>query len=224
MRMLLGQATEILRAELGATAHLAQRERLLRLAGFVCLCGTAYGLVMGSFGGWSGTRIWQVLYSAAKVPLLLLGTFTLCLPSFFVLNTLAGLRSDFSRVVRALVATQASMTIVLCALAPFTTLWYLSSANYHAAILFNGLSFAVASLAAQLTLRRLYRPLVESSPKHRWLLRLWLGLYVFVGIQLGWILRPFVGRPDTAVQFLRDNLWGNAYVEVLHHLAGLFSR
>ena len=53
---------------------------------------------MGTFGGLHGDRPLQLLYSALKVPLLLLVTFCLSLPSFFVLNTILGVRADFRRV------------------------------------------------------------------------------------------------------------------------------
>jgi hypothetical protein len=145
----------------------------------------------------------------------------ICLPSFFVLNTLAGLRADFGQALRALLSAQAGMTLILCSLAPFTLVWYLSFANYHAAVLFNGLVFAIASVFTQSTLRRLYQPLLQKSSKHALLLRAWLVLYAFVGIQLAWLLRPFVGEPGLEVQWLRPDAWGNAYVEVLHHLVRL---
>jgi di/tricarboxylate transporter len=74
--------------------------------------------------------------------------------------------------------------------------------------------FAVASFAGQGLLRRHYRPLIERSPKHRWMLWTWLVLYVFVGIQMAWIFRPFVGAPDAPIQFFRPENWGNAYVVV----------
>ena len=45
--------------------------------------------------GFDGPRVWQVVYSAVKVPFLLFTTFLLSLPSFFVVNTLLGLRPDF---------------------------------------------------------------------------------------------------------------------------------
>ncbi|MGH2031969.1 hypothetical protein, partial [Acinetobacter baumannii] len=83
----------------------------------VVLCGAGYGGVMGTFGGLAGDRPWQVVYSAVKVPLLLLATLLLSLPSFFVLNTLLGVRSDFARALRVLVAAQAGLTITLVALA-----------------------------------------------------------------------------------------------------------
>lgn len=174
------------------------------------VCGLTYGGVMGAFDG----RPLQAAYSAIKVPLLLLATLALSLPSYFVINTLVGLRSDFPAAMRAIVASQAALTIILAALAPLTVLWYASSSHYHAAILFNAAMFAVASASAQVALGRAYRPLIARSPKHRWLLRTWIFIYAFVGIQMGWSLRPFIGSPEIPVRFFRGGDVENAYVIV----------
>jgi hypothetical protein len=173
-------------------------------------CGLAYGAVMGAFGA----RGWQMLYSSVKVPLLLLATLALSLPSYFVLNTLLGLRADFDRAWRAVAASQAGLTIILVALAPLTAFWYASTPDYQSAIFFNALMFALASAGAQLILRRSYRPLIQRDPKHRWPLRAWVVIYAFVGIQMGWNLRPFIGKPEVPTQFFRDAEWENAYVVV----------
>ena len=138
----------------------------------------------------------------------------LSLPSYFVLNTLLGVRSDFAAAWRAVMASQAGLTIILLSLAPLTAFWYASSANYRSAILFNALMFAVASAGAQGLLRRSYRPLIERDPRHRWLLRAWIVLYAFVGIQMGWNLRPFIGTPDEPARFFRGGAWENSYVIV----------
>jgi len=148
------------------------------------------------------------------VPLLLLATFVLCLPSFFVVNTLAGLRDDFGQVLRALVATQSCVTVVLAALAPITAFWYVSCRDYGLVLLFNMVMFGVATLAAQIVVRRYYRPLIAREPRHRRLLWAWFALYAFVGVQMGWVLRPFIGNPETPVAFFRAEAWGNAYVVV----------
>jgi hypothetical protein len=196
----------------GADLSEVPSRRTLRVwALILVLAGLGYGCVMGTFGGIGGDRILQVLYSAMKVPLLLGVTFAVSLPSFFVLNTLIGLRDDFHRVLGALLATQAALTVVLLSLAPLTALWYLSSADYDLALLFNGGMFAMASVTAQWVLRRRYEPLIRVRPKHRVLLRVWLVIYVFVGIQMAWTLRPFVGNPNLPVQFFRKEAWGNAY-------------
>ena len=177
----------------------------------VLTCGMAYGAVMGCYGA----RPLQAVYSGLKVPILLLATVVLSLPSFFILNTLLGLRDDFPQALRAVVASQAGLTVILVSLAPVTAFWYVSTTGYQPAILFNGAMFGVASAGAQVLLRRAYRPLVSRRPQHRWMLRAWMVLYAFVGIQMGWVLRPFIGEPSGPVQFFRAGAWDNAYVIVI---------
>ena len=208
---LAGRTDDILRRR-GWTIQAAPAGwTLCHLAGCLVLFGMLYGAAMGTFEGIGGDRLWQVLYAALKVPLLLLVTFLIGLPSFFVLNTLFGLRGDFVQALRALVAAQAGLAIVLASLAPFTLLWYASSANYPAALRFNGLMFAVACFSAQRLLWAYYRPLVCRNLRHRQMLWTWLAIYIFVGIQMAWVLRPFVGNPGSPVQFFREDSWGNAY-------------
>ncbi len=191
--------------------------------GLLMLFGALYGAVMGSYGGFVGEmRPLQMLFSGLKVPLLLLVSFCLSLPSFFVINTLLGLRADSLAAVRALVVAQAGLTIILAAMAPLTVLWYVSFASYPAAILFNGLLFAIASASAQLILRRLYQPLIQRNPRHRVMRWFWLVIYVFVAIQMAWVLRPFVGAPGMPTRFFRDEAWGNAYVEIVSIFVRLF--
>jgi hypothetical protein len=207
----LGRADDLLRGGPWATESERPRWVIVQLVGLVVVCGVWYGAVMGTFGGVAGGRWLQVAYSAAKVPMLLLVTFGVSLPSFFVVNTLAGVREDFVRATRALVATQAAMTIVLASLSPVTAVWYASSADYPSAILFNAMVFGLASFAGQGLLRKLYRPLIEKNAVHRRLLRAWVVVYAFVGIQMGWVLRPFIGDPGRPVTFFREHMWGNAY-------------
>lgn len=191
-----------------------QGSEVVRLGKMILVFGMINGAIMGSFGGLGGGSWQQVIYSAIKVPLLLGLTFVLCLPSFFVINSLLGLRSDFGRVVRSLMATQAGISIVLSALAPWTLLWYLSDGNYSRAVAFNAMVFGVSSFVGQLLLRRHYRPLIHKQPRHRPMITVWLMLYAGVGIQMGWVLRPFVGSPQLESQFFRQDAWSNAYVEI----------
>ncbi len=192
----------------------ARPASLRTLLSIIVIFSITYGLVMGSFSVDGHLRGRQMLYSSLKMPLLLLATFAISLPSFFVLNTLMGVRDDFKLALRSVAATQAGLTIVLASLAPITAFWYASSAVYERAILFNALMFALASLAAQWLLRRLYRPLIARDARHRLLLRCWLVIYAFVGIQMGWLLRPFIGHPGVKTEFFRAESWGNAYVVV----------
>ena len=187
-------------------------------------CGLIYGGLMGTFGGVEGDRLLQVVYSSVKVPLLLLATVLLSLPSFFVLNTLFGLREDFRESLRAIAASQAGLAIVLVSCAPLTLFWYASSSDYQAAILCNAVMFGVASVSAQWHLRRSYRRLIARNRRHRLILRGWLAIYAFVGVQLGWTLRPFIGDPSRPVQFFRGGEFENAYVIVSRMILDVFFR
>jgi hypothetical protein len=177
-------------------------------------CSALFGAVMGSFAAHGLPRPQQMLYSAIKVPMLLGVSFALTLPSYFLFCTLTGLRGEFRLAVRAIVTAQAGLAIALAALCPFVLLWYASSADYSSAILFNGVMFAAASAAGQVLLRRFSRALIDRNPGHRRAIRLWLIVYTFVAIQMAYVLRPFVGGPDSATTFLRHEAWGNAYVVV----------
>lgn len=184
----------------------------------------AYGLVMGGYAAASPQRLAQPLYSALKTPLLLLVTYALCVPAFFVLNSVRGLRTDFRRAILAFTAMQACLAVTLASLAPVTALAYASGADYQGAVFFNGVMFAVASAVSQLVVRRYYAPLIFSDRRHRQMLAVWYALYVFVGIQGAWVMRPFIGNPDVPTAFLRPGAWGNAYVAVIDLTRGVTKR
>jgi hypothetical protein len=46
------------------------------------------------------------------------------------------------------------------------------------------------------------------------MLYVWIVLYAFVGSQMAWTLRPFIGYPDARFELIRD-LGGNFYSNVL---------
>jgi hypothetical protein len=212
VKTLLRRADAVLRRH--ASVMLAPHTSIASLVSLIAIFGSLYGAVMGCYGATPGPAAWQILFSAVKVPLLLLATFALSLPSFFVASSLLGLRSDFAAAIRALLATQAGLAMILASLAPFTLLWYASVGSYSAAVAFNAVMFAIASVSAQWILRGYFQPLIQRNPRHRWILRVWIVVYAFIGIQMGWVLRPFIGDPYSLIQFFRSESWGNAYVVV----------
>lgn len=168
-----------------------------------------YGAVCGSHAG----RPLQVAYSGMKLPFLLGGTFALCLPSFYVLNATLGLRDDFGRVLRGVGCAQATLGLALASLAPVTGFVYVSGVSYAGATLVNLAMFSAATLAGQWTLARHYAPLLERDRRHGIALVCWTVLYGFVGLQLAWNLRPFIGSESLETTFFREGGWTNGYVE-----------
>src|SRR5262245_50559032 len=203
MSPVLACTDDLLRGEGRFSPAAAEERRWWWLPGLVLIFAPIYGGVMGSFQLDSAARIMQVIYSASKVPLLLGVTSLLCLPGFFVMNTVLGLRDDLRDSLRAILAGQAALSVALASLAPLTRVWYFSSDSYRAALLFNAGVFALATLAGQIVMFRYYRVLIRRNAHHRLMAYLWLVLYWFVGIQMGWMLRPFVGDPSMRVSFFR---------------------
>ena len=188
-----------------------------RLLLVLAAAGFAFGAVMGSFGG----RPAQALFSALKVPILLVFSTAVCLPNFCAVNAVLGLQDDLRAALRGVLASQTTVAVALCALAPLDLVAYASGVSYRSAVLANGVLFALAALAGQRTLARHYAPLIAANPRHRVARAAWLALYVFVDIQLAWVLRPFVGWPDFRSSFLREDAWSNAYVIVLRDVLGI---
>lgn len=195
----------------------AARPRTLAFA--VLAAGALAGALIGSYALDAPVRLLGVVYSAAKVPLLILASAAITLPGFFVINTVLRLRDDWPGVLRAILRGQAALCLALAGLSPITVLAYASGLPYRWALLWNAGVFTLATLTAQAVMRRAYAPLIAGNPRHRPMLALWTVLYAFVGIQMGWTLRPFLGAPGATPTFLRDEPLSNAYTVILRLLA-----
>lgn len=84
----------------------------------------------------------------------------------------------------------------------------------------------IIAFAGVIANRRLFGLLRKMSPQETtpWtVLFAWLAGNLFLGAQLAWVLRPFIGTPRMAVQFLRnDPLRGNFYEAVWRAFRHIF--
>ena len=218
------------RSPIATVAHYLPLRRVIAI---ILVCGPVYGAAMGAYAFVVGERAFldqlpQLLFSGVKVPILIALTVVISLPSFFVINTLLGLRDDFREALRAIVSAQAGLTIILVSLFPLTLFSYVSFAplrvSYSLAILVNAGMFGLASVSSQLLLRAYYRPLIERDPRHRWMVRLWMFVYAFVGIQAAYVLRPFIGNPQLPPAFFRKESFQNAYVKLFELIMDVLRR
>lgn len=202
-------------AALGSIAIPQRHSTPLSLLTAIFAAGSLAGVCIGAFALDTPDRVLGVFFTAIKIPLLLLATAAVTLPGFFVISTILRLREDWPDVLRAILRGQAALACSLAALAPITLFVYISGINYRGALIWNVLTFSAAAFVAQIIMRRAYAPLIARNPLHRRTLVLWTILYAFVGIQMGWTLRPFIGNPGTFPTFFRDEPFSNAYVVVL---------
>ena len=196
---------------------------------FTIVIGCA--LFGGAIGWWRAPL--QGFYTALKMPLLIFAT---CLANGLLNGLLAQVLGAGLSFRQSLLAILMSFTIAAMVLAALSPIVYLMVANApplasegsragHSVVLLTAVAFiAYAGVAA---VRRLLGLLIAVCNSREVATRLfwsWLAGNLFLGAQLSWVLRPFIGSPGLPVQFLRDNpLRGNFYEAVGRALLHLLS-
>ena len=202
-----------------------------------CLAlGAFYGLCMGLYAATGGRdESWKfLLAAAAKVPLLFLLTLVVTFPSLYVFAALANSRLRLRDTLRLLVAAIAVNLGVLASFGPVTAFFTVSTDSYAFMIFLNVLFFALAGAVGLSFLNRAVgavfpsaapgaagEPPSEDSRRARRIFRVWLVIYVIVGAQMGWILRPFIGDPNRPFELFRERR-GNFFIAVWEAFWNLF--
>jgi hypothetical protein len=182
-----------------------------------------YGAVMGATNLLqasamaTGGKFLMILTSAIKVPALFLLTLLIVLPPIYVANTFVGPRLAFLQALTVLLASVALTAAVLASTATVAFFFALTTRSYHLVKLLHVLFFAYAGITGLRFFQKGVRAVTPLVMRGK-LKRLFLGtlvLYVFVGTQLAWVLRPFVGDPGMKFQVFRPRQ-GNFYESVWH--------
>lgn len=189
-------------------------------------CGVYGGVV----GLWRGPQ--QALYTAIKMPLLI---FLTCGANALLNGLLAQvLRTGlgFRQSALAILMSFTLAALILAALSP-VALFILVNAPAlasegqrlgHSVVLLTDVLFvAYAGIMANRRLLRLLIHTCATAVAARQVFWSWLVGNLFLGAQLAWVLRPFIGSPGLAVEFLRpDPLHGTFYSAVFRALRNLF--
>lgn len=187
--------------------------------------GAIYGAVMGgtnwfqASGAPFGTDALFMIASAVKVPLLFLLTLLIVLPPIYVSSTFVGARASFSQMTTLLLASLAITSIVLASMASVSFFFALTTRGYDFMKLLHVAVFAYAGIVGVFYLIRGFRAIAvgHGARMPRFLFVGWIVLYMFVGTQLGWVLRPFIGHPDLEFELFRPHE-GNFYENVFQSL------
>ena len=171
-----------------------------------------YGAVMGSTHS-----LWQTLSSAVKLPLLFLATLVVCSPTLYFFNLIFGsnqsLAQNFTLILTAITVT----AVLLLSFAPIVLFFLLTTSHYQFFKLLNVGVFALSGIVGVLFLSQGMRIVSASGEEgiqaRRNVVRLWIFIYAFVGSQMAWTLRPFIGAPRLQFELFRQ-LGGNFYANI----------
>jgi hypothetical protein len=152
-------------------------------------CGLAYGVVIGAFS--MKTQLWA---APVKVGLGLLVSAVICFPSLYLFTCLSGSQARLTETCGLAAGLLTLTTILLIGFAPVA--WLFSQSTNSAAWM--GAFHLVLWLVALLFgLRFLDSAFSHTQAHSRAGLRIWMGIFVLVTVQMTTTLRPLVGTADT---------------------------
>lgn len=197
-------------AEIREGVELGPKMRAMLVSSIVFFA--LYGAVMGSTHS-----LWQALSSAVKLPVLFLATLVVCSPTLYFFNLIFGsnqsLAQNFVLILTALTVT----AVLLLSFSPIVLFFLLTTSHYQFFKLLNVGVFTIAGVVGVLFLSQGMRVVSgsggEGAGARQSVVRLWILIYAFVGSQMAWTLRPFIGAPGLEFELFRQ-LGGNFYANV----------
>jgi len=185
------------------------RAMLLSSLAFLAL----YGAVMGSTHS-----LWQVFSSTVKLPVLFLATMLICSPTLYFFNVLFGSNQSLTQNIALTLTAITVSAVLLLSFAPITLFFLLTTSQYQFFKLLNVAVFAISGGIGVLFLSQGMRVVSaagqEGAGARSTVLRLWIVVYAFVGSQMAWTLRPFIGAPSIQFELFRQ-LGGNFYSNIV---------
>ena len=195
--------------------------RHLRETVWLILLTAAYGGIMGCYGG-----AMHALASAVKLPILFLLSILICFPPFFMLQQILGSKIGIRPMFGIILAGFAMMALILASFSPIIIFFMITGDNYSFIKL---LHVAVLGLAGLIGMKTILDALKYACEKRNvypkigvTVFRCWVLILAFVGMQLGWNLRPFVGSPDLQFEWVRQRQ-SNFYLAVGKSFISLFN-
>lgn len=187
----------------------------------ICALAFSYGLIMGSYNS-----AIQAISSGLKLCILIFLTLLVCFPSFYIVQLVLGSKVKMKQLAVMILSGFLMTTTIMLAFAPIVLFFQMSGDNYHfLQLLHVGVLVFSGFFGMRAVLEALKNSFAESGvyPKIGLnIFRIWVIIFAFVGVQLSWNLRPFVGSKDMTFQIVRTNTQGNFYNTVLGAMGQMF--
>lgn len=201
--------------------------RLRWFTGATLLLNACYGMTMGMMGFQNGIGlgILQMVISAVKVPLLFLVSLGVCFPVLYVVLVLMEVRLSFRQTLALILMALTLDAVLMASCAPVVLFFVLTGSDYSFIKLLHVAVFAFGGAWAMRALWQGLAAMCEKSnlyPKQAIrILQIWILVFGFVGTQMAWSLRPFVGSPGLEFQLFRRDQAGNFYGAIWHAAANM---
>jgi hypothetical protein len=180
-----------------------------------------YGVIMGSYNS-----ALQAIATGLKLWFLFTLTLVICFPSFYIVQLILGSKIKISQLTIILLAGFVMVSVTMLAFAPIVLFFQLSGDNYQFLQLLHVFVFGFSGVFGMKVVLDALTAIFESKniyPKiGLTVFKIWVVIFAFVGIQLSWNMRPFLGNKNMDFQLFRTETRGNFYQTVFSSLGELF--
>lgn len=187
----------------------------------ICLMGFIYGLVMGGYHSFI-----QSVIAGIKIVVLFIATLLICFPSFYIIQQVLGSRMSFSQMMIIILSGFILSFTITISFAPVIVFFLVTGNNYHflqllhvAVFIFSGvfgIRLIIEALKYACEIKNIY-PQIGVT-----VFRIWIIIFAFVGIQLAWNLRPFLGDKKDEFKLFRK-YEGNFYTAIIYSFNQILS-
>jgi hypothetical protein len=209
-------------AEIFSDQNLRARLRMFVLT--ITALSFIYGATMGasSFIVGLDRGFQQMLSSGIKVPALYLLTVAVCFPALFIILVLMGSKLSFQQTLSLILLALTLNATLLAACAPIVFFFIITGSTYDFVKVLHVAVMAFSGCWAMAALWQGLREMCEKSnlyPRQAIrIMQIWILVFGFVGTQMAWSLRPFVGSPEQPFTVFRGETEGNFYTSVAHSI------
>lgn len=188
--------------------------RLFTLLTMLNLFSFLYGVTMGSFHSF-----YQAMAAGFKVAVLFDLTILICFPAFFIIQYVLGSRLKLGQMISIILTGFVLSASIMVSFAPIIVFFLLTGSNYYFLQLLHISIFILSGLFGMKTVIDALKFSCEKQNIYPrvgvTVFKFWVVILAFVGIQLAWNLRPFLGDEGKPFKLFR-HYEGNFYTALIY--------
>ncbi len=195
--------------------------RILNQLLLIIIFSFLYGIVMGSYHSFL-----QAIVAGAKVSILFTLSLLICFPAFFIVQYILGSRLKLHQMVSIVLSGFVLTGAIMLSFIPIVIIFLLTGSNYYFIQLLHIAIFIFSGIFGMNTIVHALKFSCEKKNVYPQtgvvIFRFWLVILAFVGIQLAWNFRPFMGDRGKPFELFR-HYEGNFYAALIYSINQLVS-
>lgn len=173
------------------------------------LCSTITSVHLGAY-----TNLQQILYLLIKLPCLYFFSLIISFTSIYVITKIIGVNASLRELFFQSLISIVLWSVVMASMFPIILFHIFKHSTHDEMLMIALFLFALSAIGPVYFLSCWISE--KKSPKKIIILIAWIALYGVIILQLGWMMRPWIGEKDPVYGTLPFSRWysGNVFIEI----------